>query len=160
LKCLEKEPGQRYASAQDLAEDLRRFQAGEPIVARPIGPVGRTVKWARRRPVVASLLAGLVLAGVGLLGTTVWALNERANAQTALERVSNEKEETNKALVKLGITCADLGNLQQLQGNTTAEKIYEEAIRVWTKLHADFPHETLYLFNLERVYTSLGRSYL
>jgi hypothetical protein len=42
LKCLEKSPTRRYATAGDLAEDLHRFREGLPIAARPIGPVGRT----------------------------------------------------------------------------------------------------------------------
>jgi WD40 repeat protein len=60
-KCLEKEPGKRYASAAGLAEDLGRFMSGEPVQARPVGPVGRLVKWTRRRPAVAALLAAVVL---------------------------------------------------------------------------------------------------
>ncbi len=69
LKCLQKEPHRRYASAQDLAADLRNHLAGRPIAARRTGPVERAWLLARRRPTAAALLltAGLLLAAV-LLG--------------------------------------------------------------------------------------------
>jgi tetratricopeptide (TPR) repeat protein len=72
LKCLEKEPRRRYGSALELAEDLERFLAGEPVRARAIGRLGRLGRWCRRKPLVASLSAGLVLALVGGLGLALW----------------------------------------------------------------------------------------
>jgi hypothetical protein len=60
LKCLHKEPRRRYATAEALADDLKRFQAGESIHARASGPFERAVKWARRRPAVTALLAALL----------------------------------------------------------------------------------------------------
>jgi serine/threonine-protein kinase len=71
LKCLRKEPRHRYASAEALAEDLRRFQAGEPIQARPAGPVERLAGWCRRHPGVAILAALLILVfSTGLAGVS------------------------------------------------------------------------------------------
>src|SRR5258708_34180987 len=55
LKCLEKDPARRYATAALLAEDLRRFQAAEPIAARPPGAPGRAWRVGRRTPAFAGL---------------------------------------------------------------------------------------------------------
>src|SRR5262249_30985696 len=72
LKCLQKEPHKRYASALELAEDLRRFLDREPIRARPAGLWERAVKWARRRPAQAALAGVSALAAVVLLGVWAW----------------------------------------------------------------------------------------
>jgi tetratricopeptide (TPR) repeat protein len=62
LKCLEKDPARRYASAAELADDLQCFLEGRPILARPAGVLERARKWARRRPAAAALLAVSALA--------------------------------------------------------------------------------------------------
>ncbi len=88
LKCLQKQPGQRYASAAELAEDLRRFRQGEPIKARRDGLPRRVVKWARRKPIAAALV-GVSAAALVVLSTGGWLawVNVRAASQrTQIER--------------------------------------------------------------------------
>jgi serine/threonine-protein kinase len=72
LKCLEKAPGRRYPSAEELAADLRRFHEGRPVAARPLGPVGRSVRWARRRPAAAALVVLAVAAALAVVGRGLW----------------------------------------------------------------------------------------
>src|SRR5262249_18140763 len=76
MKCLQKEPRKRYPSALALADDLHRFQNGEPIQARPVGLGERGLKWARRRPAAAALVVVSVLAAVSLLGVGLWSYGE------------------------------------------------------------------------------------
>jgi serine/threonine protein kinase/tetratricopeptide (TPR) repeat protein len=72
LKCLEKQPARRYASARELAEDLERFRRGEPIHAHPSGALQRSIKWARRRPALASLIGVCLVAALGaVIGVVV-----------------------------------------------------------------------------------------
>jgi WD40 repeat protein len=95
LKCLQKEPGRRYASAAALADDLRRFLAGEPIVARPVSGAAHVVRWCRRQPVLAAMAAALVL--VTLLGFAgvLWQLSraevERQGALRAKDLADAER---------------------------------------------------------------------
>jgi hypothetical protein len=67
LKCLEKEPRKRYASALDLADDLQRFLDGKPVRARPLGPVGRAWRWCRRHPLRAAAVAAAAVLLPGVL---------------------------------------------------------------------------------------------
>jgi WD40 repeat protein len=76
LKCLHKDARKRYASAEELAEDLKRWQAGEPIRARPVGRLERGWKWARRRPAVVALLAGLFAVATAGLAGILWSYGE------------------------------------------------------------------------------------
>jgi eukaryotic-like serine/threonine-protein kinase len=86
LKCLQKDPQRRYSTAAALAEDLSRFQRGEPILARRAGPFERLVKWIRRhRWLAASIVAGMLLVNV-LLGVGAWVFFER----TAMKQAVNE----------------------------------------------------------------------
>lgn len=67
LKCLEKDPKRRYDSAAALADDLDRWLRGEPIVARPASIWERAMKWARRRPAAAALVAMSIMAPLALI---------------------------------------------------------------------------------------------
>jgi hypothetical protein len=79
LKSLQKLPGQRYAAAEALADDLGRFLAGEPVRARPVGRLEKALKWVKRRPAVAALWAVGLLAL--LLGGGGWLWLERQTVQ-------------------------------------------------------------------------------
>ena len=85
--ALAKEPAQRYARAADLAEDLRRVRAREPILARPLGPMRRSLRWVRRHPALASVL------GLVLLGSVVFA----AWRAQAADRLAAQAERAERA---------------------------------------------------------------
>jgi hypothetical protein len=92
LKCLQKEPRKRYATAEMLADDLGRYLAGKPIVARSTAWWERCAKWARREPRVALLMAliGLVtLAGL-ITTATLWRVAERRAKAEAEQRRQTE----------------------------------------------------------------------
>src|SRR5262249_31540133 len=96
LKCLQKEPGRRYADAAALAEDLRRFLTGRPIQARPVGRTERLGRGGRRNPLVASLVAALFLVlAAGLAGaTSQWLRAEaKASAEALAKQVAADRAE-------------------------------------------------------------------
>ena len=83
LKCLHKEPHQRYATATALGEDLNRFLRGEPIAARPERWVGRLVRRIRRRPALSAATAAGTLVLATLLGGGLWLMADRAATSRA-----------------------------------------------------------------------------
>src|SRR5262245_50103786 len=99
LKCLGKEPGKRYASAELLAEDLRLFLEGRPIRARPVGAIAKAWRWCRRNPLVAGLTAAVVVAL--LAGTAVaWYLAAEAHDQAWQAKVNEFEAEENARQAK------------------------------------------------------------
>jgi eukaryotic-like serine/threonine-protein kinase len=93
LKCLQKEPDRRYATAWAVGEELQRFLAGEPLAARPVGRLERAVRWCRRKPLVAGSVAAAVLGLVfGLAATTVGYVRTSMALKTAEDRLQRNWE--------------------------------------------------------------------
>jgi WD40 repeat protein len=95
LKCLQKEPGRRYDSVSALADDLGRFLGGEPIVARPVPPWERALKWTRRRPALAALVVAVPLLLASLLGLGIWSYAEIDRSLTRAERLAGTEARAN-----------------------------------------------------------------
>jgi hypothetical protein len=100
MKAIEKDPKRRYPAADDLAEDLRRYLADEPINARRINPVERLVRWGRRNPLVAGLSAAVVLiTAIGFAGVFQQWKVAQANAHNAQDHAAlaeRKEQEANR----------------------------------------------------------------
>ena len=97
LKCLEKQTERRYASANDLADDLQRFLAGKSITARPAGKLEKIWRWCRRNPIVAGLSTALLIAMscgvIGILWNWQHAVQSNQRAEANLENARNVIDE-------------------------------------------------------------------
>jgi WD40 repeat protein len=94
LKCLEKQPQKRYASAIALADDLRRFLERRPIHARPVSRLEKGVRWCRRNPVVAGSLSGVVGIFVAAFVLVTWSY---LRAERALEEQATQRRHADLA---------------------------------------------------------------
>jgi tetratricopeptide (TPR) repeat protein len=91
LKCLEKEPRKRYATSQEVAEELRRYLRGEPVQAHPVTNLRRLGRWCLRNPLMATLTAALSVAILLLaVGGPIVAMHEAE----ARQRAEEEKQQT------------------------------------------------------------------
>jgi predicted Ser/Thr protein kinase len=144
LKCLHKQPLQRYASAAALADDLQRFLAYEPILARPIGPWARLAKWARRRPATATLIAFAGLALLTALGAGAWFTQRLATELDRTDQARRQalasKRDLEAALARQVAAAldADLRQLEMVPQSVAAllairETWREEELEAWAR---------------------------
>jgi serine/threonine protein kinase len=130
LKCLHKDPAKRYASAADLADDLRRFLDGRPIVARRVPWWERAWKAARRRPAAAGSLLVLVLAAAAVFGVIAWKnaqlQHERdaaRSAETAARSAEEEARASREAAVDLGEGYKEMAMIAAAQENLARARL-------------------------------------
>jgi WD40 repeat protein len=100
LKCLEKKPEERYRSASELADDLRRFQEGRPTLARPLGVARRWTRWIRRRPVVAGTLCAALVGLGGLLLAGFEYQRQLRDLQSVQEEAARERQNADSAQLR------------------------------------------------------------
>jgi formylglycine-generating enzyme required for sulfatase activity/Tfp pilus assembly protein PilF len=132
LKCLQKEPRKRYASAADLADDLKRFLGGDPILARRTPLWERGIRWSRRHPVAATLIVLLSLVTAAALAVS-WEVR-RQQAQRAAELAQEARQEQ----VQRAGELVDQGLALMAQAGTAhdpdeADRRYDEATQSFTR---------------------------
>jgi serine/threonine protein kinase len=117
LKCLAKEPRRRYASALELAADLERYLAGDPIHARPVGPVERSWRWCRAHPSGTALIVVAALAAIVVFAVVAaydWRLSQELERTKIADRqVLRTQEKLHRTLTQQVADRLD-GDLREL----------------------------------------------
>jgi tetratricopeptide (TPR) repeat protein len=141
LKCLEKEPRKRYATALDLAEDLQRFLDGVPIRARAIGSAERAWRWAKRNPWIAGLagtIAVLVAATVVSLAAGLVLVNaERQQTALARDEEARRRQQAREALDAMFSEVVEDWLARQQQLTERQKKFLEKALASYEEFARD-----------------------
>jgi serine/threonine protein kinase len=161
LKCLDKAPTRRYDSAHEFAEDLRRCQRNEPILARPIGPWERVVRWHKRKPLLALLSESLIGMSVFFVCSVIW-LWQRAEANYVDAREKEAKAEANLALADQTIIDFELGfsdaKLPASAGfHKLRDALLKKALQRYKEILATYHDDPRFREKLASVHARVGR---
>lgn len=146
LKAMEKNPGRRYRTAIDLADDLRRFLEGKPTIARPVNWLGRTARWARRNDQLVALIIVSAIAVV-MLGVGTWYMGETRRLKNDQERARSDLEQRARWEQQRDYAqYLHAAFLSLRSGNREVAKDYLEAARLiagYLQEPVDFPYRYL-----------------
>jgi tetratricopeptide (TPR) repeat protein len=143
LKCLQKESLKRYADCEALAEDLRRFVVGEPILARPVSAPERLWRWCRRNPRIAGLsavvLCLLVAVAIGSTASAITIAQERNQKEQQRQAAEEAKKsaEYNQQLAEKRKEEADAQRIEARNAEKLAVQRKEEAENAKTRADAN-----------------------
>ena len=141
LKCLQKEPAKRYATANDLADDLQRFLADQPILARPVPAWEKTWKWAKRRPAWAALIGTVIVGTTGLIAAGIWfnsRLRTERNVAVANANLAEQRFQLNREAVDRYFTEVSEGDLLDEPG---LQPLREKLLKLAKDYYARFVEE-------------------
>jgi tetratricopeptide (TPR) repeat protein len=160
LKCLHKDRGQRYASAQALADDLQRYLSRQPIQARRVGVLGRIVLWCQRKPALATTIAVAVVAVLTVASLSfVQVLQERERYRSERDRARANLRQACQAVDQMltRVGAERLVRVPQLL--TVRRDLFEDAVRFYEELARQEPDDIEVRFELGRAYRRLGEMY-
>jgi hypothetical protein len=167
LKCLEKEPTRRYASAADLAGDLHRFLDGQPTLARRLGWLGRAVRWCRRKPLIAALIAAVsgLLATVAMIAILAFirinaALKETTDAlRSADEQAASAKRNLERARESVDTYFTQVSESEDLKApalETLRKQLLLKAEQFYAQLAEETGSDSQTRFELARAMLRLA----
>lgn len=172
-KAIAKNPGDRYGTAQELADDLRRFLEDKPILAKPPGLLERAAKWSRRhRSLVATAVVLLIMSVAGLSVSTILIARERANAMREREKAMRERDAAReqRQLAEVNLEIAQQVVDRMLTDGAAAESadppnaeklqltLQQESLAV-AKALADRSPEPAARWHLATTYVQLAQTY-
>ena len=139
LKCLEKDVHRRYTSAAALGEDLKRYLAGEPILARPVTMVERSLKWAKRRPAMAGMISVSATALLVLIVGGVW-YNLQLEKSLAAAKTAQKHEAEQRIIAEDAKEIAEIRRVEAMDNLRKARRVVDTALTGISEIIQYYPN--------------------